>query len=81
MFSITKLTHALLDDENPDPAHILELEPVFWILPSKKKFRITLISTVLCLHINFLSLKTDVNVSKYGNQQKTLVKTYFLLAS
>ncbi len=46
-----------------------------------KTVKKTLISNILLLLFNFLSLKTDVNVPSKRNWQKKFVKNLFLLAS
>jgi hypothetical protein len=53
-----------------------------WILPSSsKKSKKILISTVLCLLYDFLSLKNYVNIPSKSNKQRILERNLFLLAS
>jgi hypothetical protein len=62
---------------NPDPYFVR-----IRILPStSKKSNKTLISTINLLIFDFLSMKTDVNVTSKRNKQKNFEKAYFLLAS
>jgi hypothetical protein len=48
--------------------------------PTSKKSRKILISTVLLLLKDLLSLKTVVNVPAVSNEKRTVKKIYFLLA-
>ncbi len=45
------------------------------------KARKTLTSTIFYFFLDFLSLKTDVNVPSKSNKQENFEKAYFLLAS
>ncbi len=63
---------------DPHPIHILFVRIRIRILPSStiKKWRKTLISTVLWLLYDFLSLKNDVNVPSKRNKHNNLLASW-----
>ncbi len=75
--------HMFLGLPDPDPlVRGVDTDPSIIPLLSSKIVRNTLILTVLWLLLDFLSLKTDVNVPSKSNKQKNFVKNIiFLLAS